>query len=83
MVSKYSFTCKTCGKEFEIKGHWFNQMVLHHYLDYKWLLHCVFRHARKPNKKEVKYFAKMTLLWIPLILLQIVDAPIELVKWYL
>ncbi len=83
MVSRYSFNCKTCGKEFAIKGYWFNQIVLHQYLDYKWLLHCIFCHWKKPSRKEIKYFSKMTLIWIPLIILQIIDIPISLIKWYL
>lgn len=82
MVSKYSFRCK-CGKEFAVNGYWFNQMTMHHWLDYKYLLHYILHHAKKTSRKEALYFAKMTLLWIPLLILQILDAPITFVKLYL
>lgn len=77
MVTKYSFLCTKCGKKFEINGYWFNQWILHHFLDYKWLIHCIVFHRRKPKKKEVVYFAKMTILWIPLVMFQIVDILLE------
>ena len=80
MVTRYSFSCNECEKKFEIKGYWFNQFLLHWILDYKYMVHKIIFHKRKPT---IKYFIKMNVIIIPLLLFQIIDIPIELLRWML
>ena len=76
-VSKYPFTCTQCGKKFSINGHWYNQWILHHYLDCKFLLHELIKHHKKITKKTAKVIFKYTIGWVPLILFQILDIILE------
>lgn len=76
-VSKYSFTCTKCGKEFSINGHWYNQWVMHIYLDSKFLLHDLIIHHRRITKKALKEIFVTIFAWIPLILFQILDIILE------
>ncbi len=76
-VSKYSFTCNKCGKKFSINGHWYNQWVMHIYLDSKFLLHDLIIHHRRITKKCVKEMFVTIFAWIPLILFQILDIILE------
>ena len=76
-VSKYSFTCTKCRKQFSINGHWYNRCVLHHYLDCKFLPRDLFKHHRKITNKCVKEIAICIIAWIPLILFQILDIILE------
>lgn len=73
MISKQSFRCNKCGKEFVIKGHWYNQMLIEWWQDVRWILHCITRHPKKPNKKDVLYVLKWIIAFIPLLALQILD----------
>lgn len=73
MTTKLSFQCNKCGKEFMFKGHWYNQMLIEWWSDVRWVLHCIEKHPKKLNKKDVLYIFKLIVAFIPLILLQIVD----------
>lgn len=75
-VSKYSFSCPVCGEKFCIKGNWWNQVILHHVLDYLYRLHLTKRHQISFDKK----FLIETLIWIPLIILQILDIPLQVLR---
>lgn len=75
-VRNYSFSCPICGKEFEIMGRWYNQWIPHQTLDYKYLIHQIVKHGKRPYKK----LAKQTLLWIPLIFFQILDIPLQILR---
>jgi len=77
-VTKYSFKCE-CGKEFEVNGYWYNQLVMHHYLDCKYVLHRLVHHQDRITRKNVRRILMDTLIWIPLVLLQIVCWPYEIV----
>ncbi len=74
MITRYSFTCKECGKEFHILGHWYNQMLMHWFLDYRYMWHGILKH-RKPiiHKKNSRYFFIIHIAFIPLLILQILD----------
>lgn len=48
-------------------------MVLRHALDYLYRLHLIKKHQRSLDKK----FLIETLIWIPLIILQILDIPLQ------
>lgn len=72
-ISEYSFSCPICGKKFCIRGHWWNQVVLRHALDYLYRLHLIKKYQRLLDKK----FLIETLIWIPLIILQILDIPLQ------
>lgn len=73
MTSKYSFNCPECQKHFEIKGHWYNQMLMHWWLDCKYLCHRTVCHPKKWKKNDWSYFLKMIISFPPLLLLQILD----------
>lgn len=73
MISKLSFRCGKCGKEFVIKGHWYNQMLIEWWKEIRWILHCITRHTEIPNKKDVLYFLKLIIAVVPLLVLQILD----------
>ena len=72
-ISKLSFRCEKCGKEFVIKGHWYNQMLIEWWRDVRWILHCITKHPETPNKKDVLYVLKVIIAFIPLLTLQILD----------
>ena len=73
MISKVSFRCGKCGKEFVIKGHWYNQMLIEWWQDVRWILHCITKHPETPNKKYVLYVMKVIIAFVPLLALQILD----------
>lgn len=73
MVSRYSFSCNKCNKGFEIRGFWWNQMLMHQYLDYLFIWHCILHHKVPWNKKDALYFIRNTVAWVPLVVLQIMD----------
>lgn len=73
MLTHYSFTCTKCQKHFDITGHWYNQMLMEWWLDYKWLWHCILYHKGKWNRKDFDYFLKCHICFIPLLVLQILD----------
>ncbi len=77
-VLKLSRECNECGKELVVNGHWYNQLVMDHYLDSKEFLHRLMHHREKITRKQVKWFLRDILIWIPLALLQIVDWPFEI-----
>ena len=77
MVSRYSFSCNECGNKFEIRGYWFNQFVLHWVLDYKYMIHKIIVHKRKPR---LKYFLKMNLIAVPLFIFQFFDILLEPIR---
>lgn len=79
-VSKYSFICNQCGKEFSVNGHWYNQWIIHIYLDSKFLLHDLVIHHRRITKKELKEIFVTIFVWIPLILFQILDIILEPIR---
>lgn len=76
MVTRYSFDCPICGKHYEIKGKWYNQCVIHHYLDTKYFMHCIYKKEYK-NKKIIYTFLKMILIWFPLLLMQLFELLLE------
>ena len=73
MISKVSFRCGKCGKEFVIKGHWYNQMLMEWWGDVRWVLHCVTKHCEKLNKKGILHILKLVAAFFPLSILQILD----------
>lgn len=74
MITKYSFSCSKCGKEFQIFGHWYNQMLMEWFLDYKYMWHCILKHNHyKFSRKRLIYFFKIHISFIPLFVLQILD----------
>lgn len=73
MITKYSFTCEKCGKEYAVNGYWWNQCLMHHWIDYIYFIHNFIYHRRKFKVKAILHILKMTLMWIPLIALQIID----------
>lgn len=75
-VSKYSFSCPICGKKFCIKGHWWNQIIIHHALDYAYIIHLMKNH-RKALDRE---FLIETLVWIPLVIIQVLDIPLQILR---
>lgn len=79
MLIKYSFRCNKCGKEFSVDGHWYNQAVMEHYLECRYLIHDLRHHWRKNmlTKKYVRYVFVCIILWIPVILWQIADIFLE------
>lgn len=74
MVTKYSFRCTKCEKLFEINGKFYNQWLMHWYLEYKYMLHEIIFHKNSPH---LIYFVKMNLLAIPLCFLQVLDIILE------
>lgn len=83
MVTKYLFTCAVCGKEYTVNGYWWNQWVMHLWLDYRYFLHCFIYHRKKLKARTILRILKMTLLWIPLIILQIIDILLQPLRWIL
>jgi len=71
MVSEYRFTCNQCDKDFVVKGYGYNQMVMHHYLDYKFLWHCIMQHRNGKSKKYILHLIKNTIIWVPLLMMQV------------
>ena len=72
MVTKYSFSCSKCGKEFQIFGHWYNQILMEWFLDYKYMWHCILNHNHfKLSRKGWTYFFRMHIVFISLLILQI------------
>ncbi len=80
MVTRYSFSCNECGKEFKIKGFWFNQILLHWIPNYRYMMHKWFYHKRRP---QIKYFIIMNVAAIPLLALQMIYIPFEILRWLL
>lgn len=78
MITKYSFSCNECGKEFKIKGYWFNQFLLHWIVDYRYMIHKMIYHKHKPT---IRYFVIMNVVAAPLLVFQIIDIPIEVLRW--
>lgn len=78
MFTRYSFTCNECGKQFEIYGHWYNQILMYWFLDYKYMWHGILKH-RKPifYKNNLRYFFGIHIVFIPLLILQILDIMAE------
>ena len=83
MVTKYSFACAVCGKEYTVNGYWWNQWIIHLWLDYRYFLHCFIHHRKKLKARAIFHILKMTLLWIPLIVLQIIDILLQTLRWIL
>lgn len=78
MVTRYSFTCNECGKEFQICGNWYNQMLMHWFLDFKYEWHCILNHNHfKLSRKDWRYFFRINVVFIPLLILQILDILVE------
>lgn len=77
MVTKYSFVCNKCGKEFMVEGHWYNQAVMHHYLDCKFALHIIIKHRKSITRKYLKNLFIDIIAWIPLLVLQAIDIILE------
>ena len=73
MISKLSCRCNICGKEFVLKGHWYNQMTIEWWKEVRWILHCITKHPETPNKKDVLYVMKVIIAFVPLLALQILD----------
>ncbi len=83
MVTNYSFTCAVCGKEYTVNGYWWNQWVMHHWIDCRHLIHSLIHHRKKLKVKGVFFVLKMALLWVPLIALQIIDILLQPLRWIL
>lgn len=77
MVTQYYFDCPVCGKHFEIKGRWWNQCVMHHYLGSKYLIHRILKKEYKSKKKMVCEVLRILLIWFPLLLMQLIDFLLE------
>ena len=73
MTTKLSFRCNKCGKEFLIKGHWYNQMLMEWWRDVRWALHCMIKHHEKLNKKGISHILKLVVVFFLLSILQILD----------
>ena len=73
MISKVSFRCGKCGKEFVLKGHWYNQMLIEWWREVRWILHCITKHPEIPSKKDVLYVLRIIVVFIPLLTFQILD----------
>lgn len=73
MVTKYYFTCAACGKEYTVNGYWWNQWVMHHWLDYRHFIHRFIHQRKKFKVRAILHILKMTLIWIPLVILQIIS----------
>ncbi len=76
-ISRLSRKCNECGKELVVNGHWYNQLVIEHHLDCKEFLHRLIYHRDKLTRKQVRWFLRDVLIWIPLMLLQIMYWPYE------
>ena len=83
MITRYSFTCAVCGKEYTVNGYWWNQWVMHHWIDYRYLIHSIIHHRKKLKVRGIFFILKMTLLWIPLIVLQVIDILLQPLRWIL
>lgn len=73
MISELSFWCNKCGKKFVFKGHWYNQALLEWWAEVRRVLHCIIKHPAKLSKKKVLYILKLIIVFIPLLILQILD----------
>lgn len=71
MISKYSFTCPQCHKYFEIKCHWYNQMLIEWLGDFKWICHCIAHHRNRLNRNGKVFILKTIASFPPILLLQI------------
>lgn len=76
MVTKYEFQCPVCHKLFIIKGHLYNQWVLHHWLDCKYMLHCMRKHDCFCIQYVIR-FVKACLMWFILVPLQLLTIVLE------
>lgn len=81
MFTECAFHCGACGKEFKIKGYWWNQMIFHQWIDWKFMWHNLIFHKKKVSSELILHMLKMTLLWIPLIPLQIIDILLQPLRW--
>lgn len=70
MIVKYSFACAVCGKEYVVNGKWWNQWVMRHWNDYRYFIHKCIQHKKKMKISDA---LRMTFLWIPLIILQVIS----------
>jgi DNA-directed RNA polymerase subunit RPC12/RpoP len=72
-TSETSFTCNECGKLFELKGHWYNQIGLETYNDLRYCWHKLIKHPRKLNKSEWKYIIRLHLALFPILVLEVLN----------
>lgn len=77
MITKYSFDCSICGKHFEVNGYWYNQCIIHHYLNSKFLIHCILKKEYKNKSKILDKFLKMILIWLILLPIQFIEILLE------
>lgn len=70
-TSRTSFTCNECGKLFELKGHWYNQIGLETYNDLRYCWHKLVNHRQ--CKKNWKYIFRLHLLLPIVVMLEILN----------
>lgn len=73
MISKLSFRCNECGKEFVLKGHWYNQMLIEWWREVRKIIHCATNHPETINKKDVLHALRIIFVFIPLLVFQVLD----------
>ena len=73
MITKLSFHCNKCGKEFVFKGHWYNQILIEWWSNIRWISHCLIRHNERLSKNEMLYILKHIVAFVPLLFLEILD----------
>ena len=73
MKTKLSFRCSDCGKEFAIKGHWYNQILIDWWWTVRWTCHCIIKHNKKLKMEDVLHILKMIVAFILLFPLQVLD----------
>ena len=72
-IFKISFRCNECGKEFVLKGHWYNQMLIEWWREIRRILHCITKHPEILKKKDVLHVLRLIVAFIPLLIFQILD----------
>lgn len=73
MITERTFNCSKCGKQFVTKGNVFNQFVIVHYSNYKFILHCMAKHRNEISIQGWLKILKQTLKWIPLLIIQAIQ----------
>lgn len=72
-ISETRWSCNKCGKQFTIKGHWYNQIGLETYCDIIHCWHKLKNHRKVMTKYDWEYMIKSHIILIPILILELLN----------
>lgn len=80
LTTRFATHCTICQKEIEVKCGWYNQVIGEWWMYYKDSWHKLVHHRKNFTISNLKYFIKLHLVFGPIVVLQINDIFVYLIR---